>query len=598
MHIHGESATLACHESGVADTPQGSRLMCNRFRLRRFLVLAPVAAFAAVATVGAAGAQQRRPDPAPYFASMLTPETHLQEFTAVARLEFRKADLDRDGTVSQTDARIEQENWTLTVQRAALMELLACDLDLDGIVTREEVVRHESDRVRRSAYLSPAARLFEPELQRRIDVGVARLMQADRNGDNRIDWEEMLAFARQAPVTPKNIVVSGQMLGVILAMDEDGDGSVTLAEFDRAMERIFRTVDRNGDGVLSKEEIDGFRVRLEAERNAAFAQQRQEFIRQSEDNRRAACALPKPSAAAQVVLLGIHHGDALSTVTIGDQDIPVETGIISIEPGQRPLYLIISSYAPTIWRVTGTIERLERLVLAGNETGANTVNAQQMPLIGATGIAAERIAFLGRPGCIDHFVSARLGGGRNAAEAVRQQTGQEPVLIGVENDGVAAVAIPSGDISRIQDTTPMGITVRDNAGRLEIASGTGLVRRDVDDAQHRLRTFHPGGIVEIDPRTVVASRTVQPYETLPQEAGLLQLIQSGALVETPGSADKARPPEYQIRRRIRLPSGLHGAHRVKFVVARGVPTPIGDPGHSCVLLEEGGPPIANGSACR
>jgi hypothetical protein len=50
-------------------------------------------------------------------------------------------------------------------------------------------------------------------------------------------------------------------MSTILSMDENRDGSVTLEEFDRAIERIFRLVDTDRDDILSKEEIDTFRGR-------------------------------------------------------------------------------------------------------------------------------------------------------------------------------------------------------------------------------------------------------------------------------------------------------------------------------------------------
>ena len=51
----------------------------------------------------------------------------------------------------------------------------------------------------------------------------------------------------------------GPVLRVIFAlMDGDGDGTVSLQEFQAAHERIFKAMDANKDGVLTLEEMEAF----------------------------------------------------------------------------------------------------------------------------------------------------------------------------------------------------------------------------------------------------------------------------------------------------------------------------------------------------
>jgi hypothetical protein len=52
-----------------------------------------------------------------------------------------------------------------------------------------------------------------------------------------------------------------------------------------------------------------------------------------------------------------------------------------------------------------------------------------------------------------------------------------------------------------------------------------------------------------------------------------------------------------VRRKIRFPAGLHGAHLVRFRIQKGVAMPEGDPGHSCVIVEETGMALYNGATC-
>src|SRR5436190_955341 len=52
---------------------------------------------------------------------------------------------------------------------------------------------------------------------------------------------------------------SGMMMRMLFAMmDSDGDGTVSLQEFQAAHERIFKAMDANKDGVLTVEEIQAF----------------------------------------------------------------------------------------------------------------------------------------------------------------------------------------------------------------------------------------------------------------------------------------------------------------------------------------------------
>ena len=101
--------------------------------------------------------------------------------------------------------------------------------------------------------------------------------------------------------------------------------------------------------------------------------------------------------------------------------------------------------------------------------------------------------------------------------------------------------------------------------------------------------FSPGGVTEIDPKTVVGSVPAASYEVLPQQAGLVQLLASGDLKQNSVG-------EYIVRQKIRFPAGLYGAHSVTFLVMKGTPYPDGDPGHSCVIVEESGE--KKGAGCR
>ena len=52
---------------------------------------------------------------------------------------------------------------------------------------------------------------------------------------------------------------SGMMMRMLFSlMDSDGDGTISLQEFQAAHERIFKAMDANKDGRLTLEEIQAF----------------------------------------------------------------------------------------------------------------------------------------------------------------------------------------------------------------------------------------------------------------------------------------------------------------------------------------------------
>jgi Ca2+-binding EF-hand superfamily protein len=545
-----------------------------------------------LAVVAAAPARAQSVDPEAYFANDVVAGMRLPALITRARHHFRTADLNMDGVVNQIDAQMQVEAWPRAIWGPALSELQRHDLDFDGVITRDEVVRSESFRIRRNAYMFPRGEQNEQYLRDQIDTAVERIMRADRNGDGRIDWDEMRAFAQQRQI-PANSV-GDSLMGMILSLDTDGNGSVTPAEFDAGVERVFRAADTDGDGILSKEEIDALRARKQSQQQNEMTRRQEERARERAEARRAACAMPKASDAAKVILLRGPTGDALSTVTLLSQDVPVETSEIAIEPGDEPLYLVVVGSGVTIWRLTGAVERVERLVLDGRLTGPNESVREKSPLLAATGIARDKVTFLRQPECIQDFFEVPSDRARESSDVVRLATGKEPVLISGHGER-SGVAVPSGQ-SVMRDREPIELTIREEGSAIRIERGRNRTRNDWRDPQSALRRFHPGGVIEIDPAAVAASHAVERYTTLPQEAGLLQLTQAGALTQV--SKARAAPMEFVVQRKIRYPAALHGAHLVKFVIAPGVPLPDGDPGHSCVVMQESGQAVANPSSCK
>lgn len=266
------------------------------------------------------------------------------------------------------------------------------------------------------------------------------------------------------------------------------------------------------------------------------------------------CVLPPVSPSTQIILLGAYEARALSSVALGPQDNEMRAGFVTIAPGPRPLAVVIATARPTIWQFRGAVSRLAWVVLTSGLTGPNSSRRDDgPPLAGAVGVAADRVRFLPLVDCLGYFDD------RSSAAAVgfmTRQLGRAPQVVAGAYD-VSGFALPAGTVVRNE-------------------SGPGAPMPS--DLERDIATFYPGGVITFDPQSVVASQPPSAFDVLPGQAGLRQLVQRGALVEI---ADR----DYRVLRKIRFPAGLYGAHRATFWIARGVPVPDGDPGHSCVLSE-------------
>ena len=75
-----------------------------------------------------------------------------------------------------------------------------------------------------------------------------------------------------------------------------------------------------------------------------------------------------------------------------------------------------------------------------------------------------------------------------------------------------------------------------------------IVQAGPSSAKDEMYRFSPGGVNEIDAKTVVSKVPATRYEVLPQQAGLVQLLASGALKQNSLG-------EYIVREKIRFPAG-------------------------------------------
>jgi hypothetical protein len=279
------------------------------------------------------------------------------------------------------------------------------------------------------------------------------------------------------------------------------------------------------------------------------------------------CPVPRPRRAERFLMLGFYDAAALADHSIAGLGTETSTGEIRVEPGPGNLFLVLTAHDPIIYRFTGHVGRLSRLVVLAPR-GA-----------GVTGVDPGKISFgmgedcsLGnRPSIAVKFKFAEAVFGRNPDA---YEEGQLYVwTIGAGGAGKGAEPPDRDD------------------------------DRTVTYLEDNFESFHPGGLVKIVPKDVVSLHAVERYELLPSTAGAVQLERNGWLVPATNdevAAWRAKATKrygaimnqisvyhvYRVTEPIKLPAGLCGGKLLTLLVP-SEDYVSGDPCHSEVLVTDG-----------
>lgn len=497
----------------------------------------------------------------------------LEPYLEALRTDFVMVDADSDGQVTQRDVDLHTVMEGVHARRYVIHSVMRYDLDGDGFVTEDEIRRTMTYDLRAQIGLAAANKLNKPQLPtadaaaKQIDNMVRTIVALDTDRNGMVSLAEATnngPAGKQGRGTSFYAVRARQLLTI----DGASKGVSTLTEYLAAGEALFRQVDADKDGVVSQQELADYSTRAE----------------------RVGCEMPAASEKAKVVVLSSYETEALSSVTLGSQDSVVHTGRVVVEAGSEPLYVVIASYSPTIWQFSGAVERVERLVMTSSRTGPNSGDPNQRSLVGATGIAQEKVSFFGKSNCLTYFYETPSSGSLQTMATIRAGTGKAVETVAAKYS-VAGFKVPSGAVESVREQGKGALVIEKTQGTLKVIGNPSdlIVQAGPSRAKSEMYRFSPGGVIEIDPKTVVSSVPTTSYEVLPQQAGLVQLLASGALRQNSLG-------EYIVREKIRFPAGLYGAHSVTFLVMKGAPYPEGDPGHSCVIVEDTGE--KKGGACR
>lgn len=513
---------------------------------------------------GNAAAQPRSPEDVPV-ALLPNPLQPIEAYVFQLLSPIRAYGVDRRRITADRLAEMEADR--ILEQRSEVIgHVLGHDLHNDGRVTLEEaraVIRREQAYGRRERSSSQLDEAVRREAQ--------EIMAADADGDAVIEFDELRSHAdtqaRRLAARTRDL----RTLRALLALDPNGDGVLTVSELEAKARDVFRKFDKNGNDLINAGEGDALR------------QARRGVVQTSSAK---PCALPQPENADEIVLLGTYEGQSVSPVSVAGQDRETSTTTLLVEEGDGSLFVVLAAYDGMIWQFKGATGRIARVAVLPRK-------ADEGPGAGVTGLPSERVTFLEPGSCFSYFSDGDSGQAR-LARAVVEQTLGRPVDHLLGQYSFRAMRIPSGKVEEIEDKRRVPIIIGPGNRRFEIRQDGETLsleeagREGPEGVDRRLwsdlHRFYPGGIATIDADEVVAPGPVELYEVLPQQAGLLQLMQEGAIVRlSDGMLHIVKPIP-------RFPAGLNGGHSVEFLLGEGIPMPAGSPGHSCVHLEETGKP--------
>jgi hypothetical protein len=84
-----------------------------------------------------------------------------------------------------------------------------------------------------------------------------------------------------------------------------------------------------------------------------------------------ACTIPAPQDTERTSVIYANSGKAPSS-TLGDANGVTEVVDIEIGPSDKPHYIVLSSGKPIIWRFSGRLDLVSRVIVLGSQYGGNT----------------------------------------------------------------------------------------------------------------------------------------------------------------------------------------------------------------------------------
>lgn len=485
--------------------------------------------------------------------------TRLPRAAIVAQMmnDFGQDDLDGLPGIGDADRTLAAQVEIAAARANAARAWATDDLDGDGVVTRDELLvvgRTQVAALAQRQKLGGAVELTEAQREQLALEYVARGLARDRDGDDRVSYDEATAGVDAERILTRIRTEGGTVKPV---WDVDGDGTIAEAEMRQSLDRLLGLIDANGDGVIEVEEARAAQKDLMAARARAQDPSR---------GKRIACTLPEVPEAAEVVVLQGEAGTAVTNLAFGEpNDRVVRMTEVVVPEGEGAIFLIVSMRTPTLVRLLGP--------------GAGRVEA--VVGVAATVAVAGGEARLANTPCHRGFLGIRIVEPGGVAQEFNTALGRDDVR--------ALVAERLGRVELGGLTNDPGARLEDDA--LPVMKGDGQVIVD------RFLSFDPGGYQQPPLDRVQSTVPVRRSEVPPLEIGLIVLASEGKIgfvapepevltreggageganrQEAPRRTAAGFPLTVVVRRAIDLPAGLTTERGVRLIVPDGVPPPRG-----------------------
>lgn len=163
---------------------------------------------------------------------------------------IRSLDRENSGALTAEGLEEQRELAILANRRKQVDEILKYDMNVDAKVTEDELWKYGKE-----------AKGYEPDVLERV---VARLLKADIDSDGIITLREMSTLNDEVMTFKENWSLKNYV--DYLKLDPNKDGQITREELAHLAKKAFATLDTDGNGTLSEEELAPYYALLEQEK--------------------------------------------------------------------------------------------------------------------------------------------------------------------------------------------------------------------------------------------------------------------------------------------------------------------------------------------